>query len=91
MNRDHPRPTGALRWAAGSRDDPAVAVPLAGASGWTGQRWPATSSSRTFSEPISISSARSLRITAFAIASRPIAIAPTAETASASGPMAEGP
>ena len=28
------------------------------------QRWPATLSSHTFSEPISISSARSLRITA---------------------------
>src|SRR3954468_573330 len=55
------------------------------------QRWPATSSSRTFSEPISISSARSFRITALAIASRPTAIAPTAVTARASGPIADGP
>jgi hypothetical protein len=35
----------------------------------------AISSSRTFSEPISISSARNFRITALAIASRPTAIA----------------
>src|SRR3954447_22586400 len=55
------------------------------------QRWPATSSSRTFSEPISISSARSFRITALAIASRPTAIAPTAVTARARGPIADGP
>src|SRR3712207_7878886 len=55
------------------------------------QRWLATSSSRTFSEPISISSARNLRITASAIASRPTAIAPTAVTARARGPIADGP
>src|SRR4051794_12382646 len=55
------------------------------------QRWPATSSSRTFSEPISISSARIFRITALAIASRPTAIAPTAVTARARGPIADGP
>src|SRR3712207_9336702 len=55
------------------------------------QRWLATSSSRTFSEPISISSARNLRITASAIASWPTAIAPTAVTARARGPIADGP
>ena len=41
--------------------------------------------------PISISSARSRRITALAIDTRPIAIAPIAETAIASGPIAVGP
>ena len=59
--------------------------------GLSGQRWPATSSSRTFSEPISISSARSLRMTASAIASRPMASAPTADAAIASGAIADGP
>jgi hypothetical protein len=57
----------------------------------SGRRWPATWSSRTLSEPISISSARSLRMTALAITSRPLASAPTADAAIASGPMADGP
>ena len=52
----------------------------ADAGGLSGQRWPATSSWPTFSEPIWISSARSLRMTASAIASRPMATAPMGQT-----------
>ncbi len=57
----------------------------------SGHRRPPTSSSRTFSEPISTSPARSRRMTASAIARRPIASAPIAEAAIASGAMAVGP
>src|SRR5690348_10961499 len=64
-------------------------APLLGSS--SGQRRPATSSWPTFNEAISISSARSLRITAFAITTRPRASAPSADTPTATGPTAVGP
>ena len=51
---------------------------------------PPTSNSRTLSFPISISSARSFRMTALAITTLPIASAPIADTAMARGPMPMG-
>src|SRR5438067_13649993 len=62
-----------------------------GAGDASGHGRPAISSSCTFNDLISISPARSRRMTASAIASRPIAMAPMAEAATASGAMADGP
>ena len=57
----------------------------------SGQRRPATSRCSTFSDVISISCARSRRMTASAIAIRPIATAPSAQAAIATGARADGP
>jgi hypothetical protein len=84
MKIESPRAVGIARSSA---IDYVVSWAPRGSDHWR----PATFSSRTFSDPISLSPARTLRTTASAIASRPIASAPTAQAAIATGAIADGP